>query len=633
MNLVKKKVNDNKAQTSSALITAKGAVRRARSGVFVANKPPIWKLFRQSTDASAHANNLGESGLWVVAAIKRFYNLYEFRIIWHVLIFILILTAMIVIRIRSAKWDLDQTSRQTVEHVFKHPVATALLISIFVTRLIYPDAPSVIFELAAFLSVPILAILVPHLFPRSFLKYIYVLFAVVVFFPIIDLLAVGNILGRLVVLTLSGVAVFILSAWSRKSGPTANLTNPKIRALILAVVRIGSAIMFISFAANIIGMVELANLLFLGTLVSAYVAILIFVSLRIIRVFLTASVNSNFFQSFASVRKNRYRLVSRGTSLLRLLGICAWLYSSLRWFGVLEFMTSGLKNLLSTRWTVGSMAISIGSIVAFFVALWASVLVSRFVRTILREDVLPRARLGRGMPETISLIVNYAIVAFGFFIALAAAGIELSEFAIVFGAFGVGIGFGLQTIVNNFISGLILIFERPIQVGDTVELGTGGLLGVVRNIGIRASTIRTFSGAEVIVPNGDLVAGQVTNWTLSDVYRRIDVIIGVAYGTDPHKVIELLLDVAKQTHDVLKEPEPSVIFKGFGESSLDFELRAWTDSDQWYALKSDLTVNVHDAIVTASIHIPFPQRDLHFRSMDPGAGESLNRIKPQEDPD
>jgi small-conductance mechanosensitive channel len=145
----------------------------------------------------------------------------------------------------------------------------------------------------------------------------------------------------------------------------------------------------------------------------------------------------------------------------------------------------------------------------------------------------------------------------------------------------------------------------------------------VRRIGIRASTIRTFAGAEVIVPNGDLVASQVTNWTLSDINRRLDILVGVAYGTDPEKVIALLLDVAHQQEGILDDPEATVIFKGFGESSLDFELRAWTASERWFGLKSDLTVKVNRAIVDAGIEIPFPQRDLHLRSVDAVAGESL----------
>jgi small-conductance mechanosensitive channel len=219
------------------------------------------------------------------------------------------------------------------------------------------------------------------------------------------------------------------------------------------------------------------------------------------------------------------------------------------------------------------------------------------------------------MPESISLIVHYATVTIGFIIALAAAGIQMSQFAILAGAFGVGIGFGLQNVVNNFISGLILIFERPIHVGDTIQVGT--LTGVVRHIGIRASNVRTYSGSEVIVPNGNLLAGELINWTLSDQIRRVELPVGVAYGTDPNAVLELLIRVAGDHDGVLNNPEPSALFKGFGDSSLDFELRFWAASDNWWVVQSGVAVAVCNALGEAGMEIPFPQRDLHVRSVDP----------------
>jgi small-conductance mechanosensitive channel len=170
-------------------------------------------------------------------------------------------------------------------------------------------------------------------------------------------------------------------------------------------------------------------------------------------------------------------------------------------------------------------------------------------------------------------------------------------------------------VVNNFVSGLILIFERPVQVGDVVDVG--GVQGRVKAIGIRASTVRTWSGAEVIVPNGDLISQQVTNWTLSDRLRRMEIAIGVKYGTDPQRVIDLLTEMARQHPDVISDPEAYVIFKGFGESSLDFEVRAWTASNSWWTVKSDLAVAVNTVLKEADIEIPFPQRDLHLRSVDP----------------
>jgi small-conductance mechanosensitive channel len=199
---------------------------------------------------------------------------------------------------------------------------------------------------------------------------------------------------------------------------------------------------------------------------------------------------------------------------------------------------------------------------------------------------------------------------------VASTGFDLDRFAILIGALGVGIGFGLQSVVNNFVSGLILLFERPVQIGDAVQIGT--LEGRIRAIGIRASVVRTWDGAEVVVPNGHLVSEPLINSTLSDKQRRLEVAIGVKYGTDPERVIDLLLEMAKGHPDILEDPPPVVLFQGFGDSSLDFLVRAWTDRwDDGLRIKSELTVGVNRVLAEAGIEIPFPQRDLHLRSVDP----------------
>jgi potassium efflux system protein len=170
-------------------------------------------------------------------------------------------------------------------------------------------------------------------------------------------------------------------------------------------------------------------------------------------------------------------------------------------------------------------------------------------------------------------------------------------------------------LVNNFVSGLILIFERPLKVGDKIQFGTN--FGEVRSIGIRASNVRSFDGAEIIVPNGNLISSEVINWTLSDQQRRLDIKVGVAYGTDPESVIELLGNVLNQFEKVLKDPEPFISFDGFGESSLDFTVRFWIDDFQiGLRLKSAITIALYKALNEAGIEIPFPQRDLHLRSID-----------------
>jgi small-conductance mechanosensitive channel len=189
----------------------------------------------------------------------------------------------------------------------------------------------------------------------------------------------------------------------------------------------------------------------------------------------------------------------------------------------------------------------------------------------------------------------------------------MDRFTFLVGALGVGIGFGLQNVVNNFVSGLILLYERPVQKSDIVEVGS--LLGEVRRIGIRSSTVRTYDGAEVIVPNASLISQEVVNWTLSDRTRRIEIPLGVAYGTDPGRLIDLLLTAVKGQRGVLETPQPVALFQGFGDSSLDFVVRFWTaEFDRWSQVSSDVRASIYEAVRQAGIEIPFPQRDLHLRT-------------------
>ena len=167
-------------------------------------------------------------------------------------------------------------------------------------------------------------------------------------------------------------------------------------------------------------------------------------------------------------------------------------------------------------------------------------------------------------------------------------------------------------VVNNFVSGAILLFERPIRVGDRVQIED--LFGIVTAIGIRASRVRTFDGSDVIVPNSDFIAGRVINWTLSDRKRRVILPVGVAYGTQPQRVIELLREVVCSHPGVVADPAPTVLFRGFGDSSLNFEIRAFTEGD-WLEVMSELALATSQALEQAGISIPFPQRDLHLRNI------------------
>jgi len=305
----------------------------------------------------------------------------------------------------------------------------------------------------------------------------------------------------------------------------------------------------------------------------------------------------------------------RGTlfRLVDTVAVIGWLVAVLDEIKLLAPVGAVARRIFGARLELGEITIVPGDIILFAVVVWVSFKLSQVIRISLDTDVYPRMDLPRGVPGAINRLTHYAVMVVGVMFAATAAGVDFTRLTFVIGALGVGIGFGLQNIVNNFVSGLILLFERPIRIGDKIELAQ--LSGTVEHIGIRASVVRTWQGAEVIVPNANLISSEVINWTLSDDRRRMEIPVGVAYGTDPQTVLELLLGIARAHPEVLSDPEPAAVFAGFGDSSLDFELRAWTTGDI-VRIPSELRVSVNRALAEAGIEIPFPQRDLHLRSLD-----------------
>lgn len=263
---------------------------------------------------------------------------------------------------------------------------------------------------------------------------------------------------------------------------------------------------------------------------------------------------------------------------------------------------------------LGQTWISLATMVEFIIVITFVVLLSRLVRRLLRRTVLARTKLDFGLQYAIARIVSYVVLVLGLIIGLETLGVNLSSLTVLAGALGVGIGFGLQNIVGNFVSGLIILGERPIQIGDRVQLDASTVGKVVR-IGARATHVLTNDNIMIIVPNSEFVSSRVVNWTHNDPRVRFRINVGVSYGSDPHLVEKLLLEVATADPSVLKDPPPTVVFKEFGDSALLFELRAWS-VDMTHrpgTLESQLNFAIWDKFKQHGIEIPFPQRDVHLK--------------------
>ena len=283
-----------------------------------------------------------------------------------------------------------------------------------------------------------------------------------------------------------------------------------------------------------------------------------------------------------------------------------------------EWLGKFWKVLSFSAFKIGEKNISLLLIFEIVVLLALGFLFSKQLRKFLRAR-LEKTHMDEGVQYTILRLIHYAIIAIIIYQAITMIGINLTGLAFFAGILSVGIGFGLQNIASNFVSGLILLFERPIKPGDLVT--TGDIEGRVEEISMRSTTLSTLDNITIIVPNSQFISDQVINWSHRDPKVRIHVPVGVAYGSDVQLVTESLLKVAKDHPQVIDEPSPKVWFTGFGDSSLNFDLLVWIANPPLRRkVLSDLNYAIDDIFRQRDIEIPFPQRDLHLRSLPP-AGE------------
>lgn len=576
--------------------------RSQQTRMFEQNVEPIWAITTEHISQSSE-----RSRRQFTSSLRRDFVSWletsEASIGGHLLVLPLLL--FLLFRLRSAA--------DTTSSALHRPLPTGILIWMLIGVAVYAGAPQIVRVVFVMTAMLVATVVLLSFLPREMRRGVLVFAAVAIFHEVVQAQPVVEHAPRIAYLAID--AILIGLAWmARRHGIRhAFVEWGAPRILINAAVNVALVLLGIAMIANVFGYVVLSKQLSSGTLDSIAVFLILFAGFSSISEIIQVVLGLPALDNFRSIASNRYRLRKVLRKPLVWLSLLLWAWATMFAFGVDGWVLGSLRSVFRAEATIGSITLSLRGIVIFVFAIWLAVWASRAVRAVLNQDVMSRMDLPRGVPNTISMTAHYTIILLGLLLGVSAMGLDLSNLAFVVGALGVGIGFGLQNVVNNFVSGLILIFEAPIQVGDTVEVGA--LMGQVTQIGIRTSRVRTYDGSEVIVPNGDLVSNQVVNWTLSDRRRRLKLSVGVAYGTDPARVTEVLLGVLQADEEVLDDPEPRIVFTAFGDSSLDFNIYAWVgEFDVGIGTIHRLNSEIYAALNAAGITIPFPQRDLHLIS-------------------
>ncbi|SEJ20827.1 Mechanosensitive ion channel [Cyclobacterium xiamenense] len=368
----------------------------------------------------------------------------------------------------------------------------------------------------------------------------------------------------------------------------------------------------LAVGCQIIGRFSLGKLLGIASTLSTMqgISLYVFVLVLMEAIYLQSELSKENQKDYANYL-NYQAIYSRLKKIFSFLALLMWLYLLLVNFSVNQALADLVLAFLQETRTIGNTSFTYGSILVFFLLIWiSSVLAKNIAYFASIRDSQNLQQRNKRLGSSI-LLIRLAILTLGFFLAVTASGLSLDKLAIVLGALSVGIGFGLQTIVNNLVSGIILAFERPIQIGDVIEVG--GRSGIVKDVGIRSSTLQAYDGSEVIIPNGDLLSQHLVNWTLSDKSRRVELLVGVAYGSDLEKVHAIIEKIIAQD-GILSFPVPNILVHNFGDSAVEFRILFWVANfDQWLQVKNKVLREIYLAFARENIEIPFPQRDVHLK--------------------
>lgn len=513
-----------------------------------------------------------------------------------------------------------------VRYVPKHPELSSLLLILAIAPFFYPNPPVSFFALILIILVSISGVLLALRIGKSGMKVWLMMFGLFLISTASNLYWEVAFQERWHLLFFSTIGILLGLRLIKLQKQESALIPEYVHILAKIYITFCAS----SILANVLGRFSLGKLLGITATLSMMHAISLILFIIIIKeiIYLQIEVSRKNQSEFTSVI-DFYDIQKRINSMFSYLAIAIWAYYFFESLTLLDTLLDWAGNFLSQPRSILNASFTFAQIAVFFLVVYIATFlantVAYFANIKDQQNVNTRKkRLGSSI-----LLIRLAVLIIGFLIAIAASGIPVDKIAIVLGALSVGIGFGLQTIVNNLVSGVILAFERPIQIGDIIQVGS--IEGIVREIGIRASKIKNWDGAEIIIPNGDLLAQQLTNWTLSDKQRRIELIIGVSYNADMDLVTELIQKELDR-EEILKNPISRVYMQTFDDSSVNFRVLFWVnDIDIWVILRDQVMRGIWKAFKDNNVEIPFPQRDLHVKSFPGLIKETISQpFRPDE---
>ena len=542
------------------------------------------------------------------SAITDYFQLRQRDFIAHAIFFIRLVIILFVARTKVDVLSRCDEELKASKKIFDMPIVTAMLVAMLFSAWFYPRPPRALWLMIGVLAAgPLLAV------ARRIIEIrVYPLLYLTVIFYLADraralVAPLPGVHRFLLLLEVLSFLLFILSTLRRHQHAVE--AESREQRFTWRVIRGGSwaalALSLVVLAASVAGYARLADLVMRALLASAYTGVALYVLTSIGQGMMHGLLYMPPISFLAGVRRHRALVAARINRGLKWIAFLYWAALTLQASGFLQQAIGRIKSFWNASLDIGTLNVSVSDILIFILILWATYAISRLSRFFLEEEIFSRVHLDRGLPYALSTTAHYIILVSGFVLALTAIGVDTTKFTIVAGALTVGIGFGLQNIVNNFVSGLIVLFERPVKVGDTIEID--GVVGRVQHIGIRATVISSTAGSEVIIPNGKLISEKVTNWTLSSQLRQISVPVITKPDVSVMQLKALLKGVAQGNKQVLQKPSPEVLFIKRGVDAFEFELRVWTsDFDDWLKVKSDLITDINEALSNKDIPAQAP---------------------------